>query len=299
MTSILLSWLVSFSMAFSGQAVITFAAVRMLKSTHPVVIWAIAVIGCAGTAYVNAFDVPADLQSFWSAMNLCVSIITYIVFSALRPLRALFIVACIMLVTLLAELATVLATLYGFGVNVTSGPAYAFERPGAYLFLIILHAVVLGILLYFAFVLTRRMTAGEYENDLLRTLVFPISQSALLLTAMLVVRGLAAQDERVLAYGALVVVAVLGSYLLFYAAARKMRDQELAEARIDAARERSELIYMQTKEVIDESRRIAKVRHDYHNQVQTIELLCEQEETNRANRLVAELLEKIEQERVR
>lgn len=299
MTSALLGWLVSFSMAFSGQAVITFAAVRMLKSTRPGIIWAVAVIGCAITAYFNSFDVPYDLQSMWSALNLCVSIVTYVVFSALRPLRAFFIVACIMLVALLAELVTVLATLYGLGVNITSGPSYAFEHPGAYFFLIVLHTIVLGILLYAVFVLTRSAVTGIHEDRLLKTLVFPISQSALLLMAMLIVRNLAAQDEQVLAYGAFLVIAVLGSYLLFYFAVRKMRDQELAEIRINAARERSELVYAQTKESVRESQRIAKIRHDFRNQVQVIELLCKQGETSRARELIAELRQRVEWERAR
>lgn len=292
-----LCWLVSFSMAFTGQAVITFAAVRMLKSTRPGVIWTIAVIGCAITAYVNAFGIPANAQSLWTAVNLLVSIVTYVVFSTLRPLRALFIVACIMLVTLLAELSTVLITLFGFGVNVTSGPTYALEHPEAYFFLIVLHAVILGALLYVAFVLTRRMATGERESELFKTLVFPISQTALLLMGMLVVRGLAAQDERVLAYGALLVLAVLCSYLLFYLAAQRMRAQELAEVRISATEERSALVYGQARGLIEESQRIAKLRHDFRNQVQVIELLCEQGEKQRAWAMIAELRQKVERER--
>lgn len=117
----LLDWLISFGMAFSGQAVITYAAVKMLRTTRPAVIWAIAVVGCMVTGYSNAFAPSADFQAAWSAFNLVLSIVTYIVFSGLRPIKAVLVVACIMLVTLLAEFATVFVMLYGFGVNIASG----------------------------------------------------------------------------------------------------------------------------------------------------------------------------------
>lgn len=294
-----LSWLVSFLMAFSGQAVITFAAAHMLKSTRPGVLWVVAIIGCIVTAYVNAFDVPADMRSLWSAINLLVSTATYIAFSELRALKALFMVACIMLVTLLAELVVVLAMLFGFGVNVTAGPSFAFEHPGIYLALIILHALVLGIFLYIVFALTRRITMGKREGSLAAALVFPISQSALLLAAMLVVRVLASQDELTLIYGALLCLVVLGSYLLFYFAARWISAQEVLEACAAAAQEQSSLVYSQAQDMAAQSQRIAKVRHDFRNQVSVIELLYKQGETAQAREMTTELLRKVDQERTR
>lgn len=299
MASSLPSWLASFFMAFSGQAVITFAAVRMLKSTRPGIIWAIAVIGCTVTAYINAFGVSGDLQSLWTAVNLIICIVTYVVFSKLRPLRALFIVACIMLITLLAELLVVMAALYGLDINITAGPSFAFEHPAVYFFLLVFHALVLAILLHIAFVLTRRLITGEGESRLARTLAFPISQSALLLMAMIIVRALASQNERSLAYGALLAIAVLCSYLVFYIAAKKMRSSELSEMRVDLAKEQGACVYEQTRHLVQESQRIAKIRHDFRNQVRVIELLCEQGEISKAHTMTAELLAKVEQERVR
>lgn len=184
----LLDWLISFGMAFSGQAVITYAAVKMLRTTRPAVIWAIAVVGCMVTGYSNAFAPSADFQAAWSAFNLVLSIVTYIVFSGLRPIKAVLVVACIMLVTLLAEFATVFVMLYGFGVNIASGPAFAHEHLGAYLFLMVFHAIVLGLLFYVAAMLLERFTVGEQSRSLPRTMLFPASQAVMLLVAIVVVR---------------------------------------------------------------------------------------------------------------
>lgn len=294
-----LDWLISFCMAFSGQAVITYAAVKMLRATRPAVIWAIAVVGCMVTGYSNALAPSADFQAAWSAFNLVLSIVTYIVFSGLRPIRAALVVACIMLVTLLAEFATVLIMLYGFGVNITSGPAFAHEHPGAYLFLMVFHAIVLGLLFYAASVLLDRFTAGEQSRSLPRTMLFPASQAVMLLVAIVVVRVAAVGDEGVLLGGALVTLAVLALYLAYYLSACRIQEQEIADARVAAAEERGALMLQHAQGVVAESERIAKLRHDFRNRVQVVELLSAQGEGSRAQEILDKLLVESEKEACR
>lgn len=292
----LLNWLISFIMAFSGQAVITFAAVKMLEIRRAWVVWVVAVASCAVTAWTNSQTVPGDFQALWSAVNLVVSISVYVGFSQLKPLRALFVVACIMLVTLLAEFATALFALYCLDVNLASGPTFAYRYPGAFVLLITIHALMLGLLLYIASVLMRGIGMGMRGKGTGRMLIFPVSQAALLLASMLAIRALAVQDERALGFGAILIVLVLCAYLLFYVAAKKIFAQEVLDMRVAAAQEHAAAVHEQARGLAQESQRVAKLRHDFRNQVQTIELLCTQGELGRARAMLDELTEKVERE---
>lgn len=294
-----LDWLISFCMAFSGQAVITFAAVKMLKARRAWIIWIVAAVTCAATAYANSFAAPGDLKALWSTVNLVLSIVVYVAFSGFKLSRALFIIAYIMLVTLLAEFGTVLLALNALRIDVTSGPVFAYQHPWGYFSVIVLHGLVLGLLLYGAHLLTSRTVASNRGQRLTRLLVFPVSQGALLLMSMIVVRSLVGLDERMIGYGAVLIVLVSCGYLLFYFAARKIRLQETAEAMIEAEQEHAAAVYEQTQGAIRESQRVAKLRHDFRNQVQVIELLCAQGETARASELLDDLLRKVKKERVR
>lgn len=296
----LLDWLISFCMAFSGQAVITFAAVKMLRSTKPAIIWAIAVAGCMVTGYSNAFAPSADFQAAWSAFNLVLSIVTYVAFSSLRPIKAALVVACIMLVTLLAEFVTVLTMLCAFGINITNGPTFAHEHPGAYLFLMVLHAIMLGLFFYIVAALLERFAVSEQiESRLSGTMLFPVSQAVLLLVAILVVRVAAVSDEGILMAGALVTLAVLALYLLYYLLACRIREQEISDERIAAVEGQSALVLEHAQGVVAESERIAKLRHDFRNRVQVIELLSAQGENDRAQEALDKLLTESEKEACR
>lgn len=275
-------WLICFAMALSGQAVITYAAVKMLRIERAGLLWAVTVLFCAITAYANSFTDSAGLQAVWSPLSLVLSIALYVWLSGLRPRYAALAVACIMLATLLAELATVLATLQIFGVNVTSGPGFAYERPGAFVFLAVFHALLLTAALYAFSLLLKRVMLGSHEGRPTGALLFPLSQCALLLAVMLAVRVIAPQSEDALLAGSAVTVAVLGAYLLFFAVRRRQYERELADSQIAAARAQSALLLGHARELEAQAERAAKLRHDFRNQVQVVELLCSQGECAKA-----------------
>ncbi|MGN0072637.1 MAG: hypothetical protein ACI36W_02420 [Coriobacteriales bacterium] len=286
----LTDWLICFAMVLSGQAVITYAAVRMLRIEKVWLLWAVTVLFCAVTAYANSFTASSGLQAVWSPLSLVLSIALYVWLSGLRPRYAALAVACIMLATLLAELATVLATLQIFGVNVTSGPGFAYERPGAFLFLAVFHALLLGAALYAFAVLLKRVMLGSREKSSAGALLFPLSQCALLLAVMLAVRVIAPKSEAALLVGSAVTLAVLGAYLLFFAVRRRQYEQEIADSQIAAARARSALLLEHVRELEAQAERAAKLRHDFRNQVQVVELLCAQGERDGAAENLGELL---------
>lgn len=290
-----LDWLICFCMVFSAQAVITYAAVRMLRSTKPWVIWAVAVGSCMITAYSNSFA-TADFQAAWSTINLVISIVTYVAFSELKLIKAALVVACIMLVTLIAEFAVVLTVLYGFGADATTGPAFAYTHPGAYAFLIVSHAVVLALLFYVAAKLLERVTIGKTSENLARTMLFPASQAVLLVVSIVIIRVATFESDRALLLGAVFTLAMLVIYLAYYLLASLIHKQERLNARIAVLREQNELMLEHAQAVIAESKRVAKLRHDFRNKVQVVELLYAQGDKEKATGLLDELLCECEQE---
>lgn len=294
----LADWCICFVMAFSGQVIITVAALKMLMIRRLVPLWTVTLLCCAVSALCNTLGSP-ELQAAWSALSLAISLACYIVLSPMKPLYALFVFACIMLATLVAEFAAVMTMLYGFGVNVTTGPLFAYGHPGTFAFLVVFHAVVLAVLLYLCSVLVRRALPQGRQPQPFSVLLFPISQVALLVATMLAVRVLAFQSDRILMLGAVLTLAVLCAYLVFFVVRWRQCEHELAQARASAAREQGDMVLEQARELEEQAGRVVRLRHDFRNQVQVIEILYSRGERAEALAQLQGLLEQTKREAAR
>lgn len=294
-----LDWLFCFVSAISGEAVITYAAVRLLECTRPSVYWVVCFASCAVTGAANAFA-SADLQTAWTLVCLAIFVVTFVVFSALKPLRALLMTACIFVVMILAEFAVTLMVVVAFGVNpAASVTALAYQQPAAYALTLVLHAIMLALLYYGVFVLKERFAKSDSPANGYAMLFF-VSQVAMLLVATsMVVRFAAVDDERAMLAGCAFAIVGVVAFAVFIVATRRQQEQELVDARIEATNEASRAILERSREMDLESQRVSKLRHDFRNQVQAIELLWKLGEREKAAKCIDDLMAECRQESAR
>ncbi len=277
-------------MAFSGQAVITFAAVKMLRSKSPVILWIIAVIFCMINAYSNSFATSANFQVAWSIISIAVFAITYVAFSSLKVIKALLIVACIFLISFLANFLTACIFIYGFGLNITEGATFAYAHPSAYMFSVIIDMILLAVMFCVMAMLLRRLITGNVGEGLIKTMIFLPSQVVLIIAVCCVIRAVSVQDDSVFLPAVILISIMFVIYFIYYLVARRIQLQELVDVRIEQAKEQTELVLERAHSIIAESERVAKMRHDFRNRVQVIELLYVQNEIDDAMRLLDQLL---------
>ncbi len=145
-----------------------------------------------------------------------------------------------------------------------------------------IHAAIMVVFLLLVYGFTERAFSDVREWGGMKAALFPAAQLCLILVVSFAERDIVKQDESFILLTALSALVVLAAYLLGFLAVRRWYDAELADMRIHNLRERSELAFQQTENLIDETERLAKIRHDFKNQLQVVEFLSEEGEREQA-----------------
>ncbi len=265
-------WILCTCMAFSGQAILTYAFVKMLRLRHPVVIWATAFLSCVVTGYLNAYPVDPQIKAAWSFGSFVVMVGMYWLFSAVKPMRRLFVISCSIAAALLSEFPlAALFTMQGYSIDAIS--SFAYERMDVFVVYLVLHAMVMIVLLLLVYGLADRAFSDGGEWGGMRAAVFPMAQLCLILVVSFAERDIVKQDESFMVVMALSTSVVLAAYLVGFFAVRRWHNAEIADLRVHNLKERSELVLRQTEGFITETERLAKLRHDFKNQLQVAEFL--------------------------
>lgn len=275
------NWLLTFTMAFSGQAILTFGLVKMLGLRHRVLIWAIAFLSCVVTGYFNAFAVETVPRAIWSFGSFVVMVWMYWAFATVKPVRRLVVISSSLAAALLSEFPlTALFMTQGFSIDEIL--SFAYERVGFFFLFMTTHAAILAVLLLLIYGFTERAFSDGREWGGMKAALFPAAQVCLVLVVAFAERDALKQAESFILITALSTLVVLAAYLLGFLAVRRWHGAELADMRIRNLRERSELAFQQTENLIDETERLAKIRHDFKNQLQVVEFLSEEGEREQA-----------------
>ena len=265
-------WVLSTCLAFSGQAILTYALVKMLRLRHLVLIWVTAFLSCVVTGYLNAFPVDPQIKAVWSFGSFVVMVGMYWWFSAVKPMRRLFVTSCSIAAALLSEFPlAALFTMQGYSIDAISN--FAYERMDVFVVYLTLHAMAMVVLLLLVYGLADRAFSHGGEWGGMRVAVFPMAQLCLILVVSFAERDIVKQDESFMLLTALSTSVVLVAYLVGFLTVRHWHNVEIADLRVRNLKERSELVVRQTEGFIAETERLAKLRHDFKNQLQVAEFL--------------------------
>lgn len=148
-------WVLDTCLSFSGQAILTYALVKMLRLRHLVLIWATAFLSCVVTGYLNAYPVDPQIKAAWSFGSFVVMVGMYWLFSAVRAGQRLLVIPCCIAAALLSEFP--LAALFMMrGYNIDDVSSFAHERMDVFAIYLVLHAMVMVVLLLLVYGLEDR-----------------------------------------------------------------------------------------------------------------------------------------------
>ena len=265
-------WILNACLAFSGQAILTFALVKMLRLRHLAIIWATAFFPCIITGYLNSYPVDPRIKASWSLGSFIVTVWMYWAFSGVKPMQRLVTISCCIAAAFVSEF-PLAAIFLSMGFSIDDISAFVNEHLEVYFFYLVLHSAVISILLLLVNGLMDRLFSEDGERGGVKAILPPTAQLCLILVVSFAEREIVKEDESFMLFTAFLAVIVLAGYAFFYFAVRYRYDAELKEARVRNLREQSEQTFRQVEGFISETERLAKLRHDLKNQLQVVELL--------------------------
>lgn len=274
-------WILNACLAFSGQAILTFALVKMLRLHHLAIIWATAFFPCIITGYLNSYPVDPRIKAAWSLGSFIVTVWMYWAFSDVKPMQRLATISCCIAAAFVSEF-PLAAIFLSMGFSIDDISTFVNERLEVYFFYLVLHSVVAVILLLLVNGLLGRLFSKDGEWDGVKAILPPTAQLCLILVVSFAEREIVKEDESFMLFTAFLAVMVLAGYAFFYFAVRHRHGTELKEARVRNLREQSEQAFRQAEGFISETERLAKLRHDLKNQLQVVEFLNSDGERERA-----------------
>ncbi len=265
-------WALNTFMVLCGQTILTFGLVKMLRLRHLAIVWLTATLPCPITGYLNTYPVDPQLKVIWSVVVFVVTVGEYWAFSPLKPARRLVIISCCIAAAMIVEF-PLAAICCSQGFNIDEISTFTHSRLDVYVFFVAIHSALMIIFLLLIYGFVSRAFSEGNEWGGMKVALLPTAQLCLVLVISFAERELVKQDESFILSTALLSIIVVASYAFFYLIIRRWHNAELQEARAESLREKSQQVFRQTEGFLDETERLAKLRHDFKNQLQVIEFL--------------------------